>query len=326
MTDLISIIVPVYNVEAYIKKCIDSLKNQTYKNIEIILVDDGSWDGSGKICDIEQKNDFRIKVIHQKNAGVSAARNNALDTMKGQYVTFVDGDDFVSPDFIEMLYNAIKKYSADIATCGHYRSYKDGRLIPVLSRRQGADDCLVLSGKDTLINLYYGKTCSGSSGSKLYNTKLFNNVRFPDYIMGEDTFVVYETFIRANVIAHTEKPLYYYVQHESSVTNNPNNYYKFYDYVRLYDHIMSCDPYKNDKEYFCALANRLIENNFWVHMKLRNCPNMFYNEKKHIMENIKRYRKYVVNNPNSQMRVRMASMLTYGGTRTLDCIYDRFFK
>lgn len=326
MTPLISVIIPVYNVENYIKKCIDSLTAQTYKNIEIILVDDGSPDNSGKICDTAALSDTRISVIHKKNQGVSAARNTALDAMKGDYVTFVDGDDYVSADFIETLYNAIKKECADISTCGHYREYNDGRLIPVLSSPIRASRNIVLSGKDSLIDLYYGKTCSASSGSKLYKTNLFKNVRFPDYIMGEDTFVVYHTFIQAKVIAHTYKPLYYYVQHESSVTNHPSNYFKFYDYVRLYDHIMSCDPYKSDKRYFDALSNRLIENNFWVHMKLRNCPGMFFREKKHIEENIKKYRKYVIANPLAQPRVRLACMLSYSGMNITNSIYDSFVK
>lgn len=326
MMPLISIIVPVYNVEKYIKKCILSLKNQTYKNIEIILVNDGSPDSSGQICDEEQQLDSRIVVIHKENQGVSKARNAALDIMRGEYVTFLDGDDYVSDDYIEQLYTAIEKENADISACGHYRAYENGKLIPVFSDTDNPKNTLVMSGKDSLIDLYNGKTCSASSWGKLYKKELFENLRFPDYIMGEDTFVVYHIFIKANVVVHIKKPLYYYVQRESSVTNHPSNYFKFYDYVRLYDHIMSCDPYKSDKRYFDALANRLIENNFWVHMKLRNCPGMFFCEKKHIEENIKKYRKHVIANPLAQPRVRLACMLSYSGMKITNSIYDSFVK
>ena len=141
--------------------------------------------------------------------------------------------------------------------------------------------------------------------------------------MGEDTFVVYHAFRNAKTIAHTNKSLYYYVQHEMSVTNNKSNYFKFYDYVRLYDHIISSDPYLNDKEYFLSLANRLIENNLWVYMKLRNCPEMFILEKKHIEDNIRKYRKYVISNPLAEKRVQIACLLTYGGMNTLNFVYDK---
>lgn len=111
-----------------------------------------------------------------------------------------------------------------------------------------------------------------------------------------------------------------------SVTNKKSNYFKFYDYVRLYDHILSCDEFLNNKDYFLALANRLIENNFWVYMKLRNCTGMYLLEKKHIEANIKKYRKYVINNPLAEPRVRAACMLSYGGMKTLNFVYDKIIN
>lgn len=323
MTPLISIIIPVYNVEEYVKKCVESLCNQTYKNIEIILINDGSEDASGAVCDELKKTDDRIIVLHQDNAGVSKARNAALDIMSGEFLTFIDADDYVSPDFIERLYRAIKDTNADISTCGHVRVNFDGTETSLFCRSDNPDDVICMSGIESLTNLMYGKICSASSGSKLYRKCLFNDLRFPDYIMGEDTYVVYHTFLKAAAVAHTNKCMYYYVQQQNSVTNKQSNFYKFYDYVRLYDHIMSSDPHKQNKEYFNAIANRLIENNFWVYMKLRNCPNLFYKEKKHIADNIKKYRKYVLLNPLAQPRVRIACLLSYGGMHMLDAVYDR---
>ena len=198
-----------------------------YSNIEIILVNDGSTDNSGDICDALALTDNRIIVIHQTNSGVSTARNTALDMMNGEYVTFVDGDDYVSADFIETLYNAIKSTNADISTCGHYRVSYNGELTRIYHNSKNPDDIIILDGKKSLENMFYGKICSASSGSKLYNKKIFKNLRYPDYIMGEDTFVVYHAFSNASAIAHTNKPLYYYVQHEMSVTNNKSNYKHF---------------------------------------------------------------------------------------------------
>lgn len=322
MNELVTIIVPVYNVEGYIQKCIDSLVNQTYKNIEILLIDDGSPDNSGKICDEAAKNDKRIRVIHKQNEGVSKARNTALDAMRGDFVTFVDADDYVAEDFIECLYNAIKTCNADISTCGHYRVNFDGSLNRIYNLSDNPEEIICLDGKDSVMNMFYGKICSASSGSKLYKKELFENLRYPNYIMGEDTFVVYHTFMKANLIAHTNKPMYFYVQQITSVTNSRSNYYKFYDYVRLYDHIIGSIGNDTKSEFSLAVANRLIENNFWVYMKLRNCPNMFDEEKRHIEENIRKYRRYIINNPAAQPRVRMACALSYAGMNALKLVYD----
>ncbi len=326
MKPLISIIVPVYNVEKYIEKCIDSLLEQSYKNIEIILINDGSSDNSHVICDNLKEKDNRITVIHKTNEGVSKARNTGIDAMHGDFVTFVDGDDYVSTDFIEVMYNAIEKTGADISTCGHYRVDFDGTLKQVYHLSDNPDEIIVLSGEESIKNMFYGKTCSASSGSKLYKKHIFSSLRYPNYVMGEDTFIVYHAFKQSAMVAHTNKPLYFYVQQQMSVTNAKCNYIKFYDYVKLYDHIMSIDKNCKNKEYFSAIANRLIENNFWAYMKLRNCPNMFANEKKHIEENIKKYRKFVITNPNAEQRVKIACLLSYGGMSALNSVYDMFIK
>lgn len=326
MKPLVSIIVPVYNVENYIEKCVESLINQTYENIEIILINDGSADDSGKICDTLSMTDNRIRVIHQENGGVSAARNNALDHMQGDFVTFVDADDYVASDFIECLYNAVSEHNADISTCGHYRVEFDGSLKKIYHLSDNPDEVICMSGKDSITNMFYENICSASSGSKLYKKEIFKNLRFPGYIMGEDTFVVYYAFKNSNVIAHTNKPLYYYVQHSASVTNNKANYYKFYDYVRLYDHIINSVDCSHDSEFYLSIVNRLIENNFWVYMKLRNCPNMFFEEKKHIENNIKKYRKLVISNPKAKPRVRIACTLSLAGMKALNLIYDNIMN
>lgn len=327
MSDLISIIVPVFNVEDFIENCVSSLIGQSYDNIEIILVDDGSLDNSPTICDKLAESDNRITVIHKINEGVSKARNTALDNIKGKYVAFVDGDDFVAPDYIENMYNAIKEHNADIATCDHYRINIDGSTNIVSFGDSKSNSIRCMSGINTLTNMFYGKVCSASSCCKLYSVNLIDKLRFPsDYIMGEDTYFVYYAVSRARVVAHTNKPSYYYIQHCSSVTNAKSNYIKFYDYVRLYDHIISSDTNLNNKEYFNALVNRLIENNLWAYMKLRKCKNMYFIEKKHIENNIKKYRKYVISNNNAENRVRLACMLTLPSMHIMNFVYDNINK
>lgn len=322
MNNMVSIVIPVYNVEKYIEKCVKSLCMQTYENIEIILVDDGSSDSSGELCDELSKTDTRITVIHKKNNGVSSARNAGLDKATGDYVTFVDGDDFVAENFIKNMYDSLSEANADISTCSHKRIELNSFENTVKFINNSVHLPVIKTGVESLIDMFYGKTCSASSGSKLYSRKIFENLRFQDLVMGEDTLFVYNAFMKANKVIHTDMPLYYYVQQEASVTNKKANYIKFYDYVKLYDSIINSDADKYGNDFYEALVNRLIENNFWVHMKLRNCPDMYDFEKKHIVDNIKKYRKYVINNKKSELRVRLACLLSYGGMKLVDFIYD----
>ena len=128
MEELISVVVPVYNVEKYIDKCINSIINQTYKNLEIILVDDGSPDNCGNICDEYAKKDNRIIVIHKENGGLSDARNTGIEVSKGKYITFIDSDDYISDNYVSFLYNLIIEYKADISIGKHYVLYENGEI------------------------------------------------------------------------------------------------------------------------------------------------------------------------------------------------------
>ena len=128
MKDLISVIIPVYNVEKYINRCVDSVIHQSYTNLEIILVDDGSPDNCPTICDNYSKQDSRIKVIHKKNGGLSDARNVGIEHSKGKYITFIDSDDYISNDYVEILYKLITKYNSKIAVADNYIFYEDGNI------------------------------------------------------------------------------------------------------------------------------------------------------------------------------------------------------
>ena len=143
---LISIIVPVYNVESYLKKCLESIINQTYKNIEIILIDDGSTDSSGKICDDYANKDKRIKVIHKQNGGVSDARNTALDICRGDYIGFIDSDDYIELDMYETLLKFLLNNNLDVAMCSSY-TVKNKQLIRCKNFKP-----YILTGKEAIIN------------------------------------------------------------------------------------------------------------------------------------------------------------------------------
>ena len=185
MGELITIALPVYNVENYLKRCMDSVLCQTYQNLEIILVDDGSVDGSGKMCDEYAKKDKRVKVIHKENGGLSSARNAAIEIAKGEYITFVDTDDWIEPTYVEELYDAIKKYDCDMSICGFAQIFENGEIFS----KEHVEQVKVV--REDPLTVFYGKTYIGHySWAKLYKKDLFKDVRFPLGIYNQDTYVV----------------------------------------------------------------------------------------------------------------------------------------
>lgn len=216
----ISIIVPIYNVEQYLRKCIYSLINQTYKNLEIILINDGSSDNSGLICDEYAKKDDRIKVIHKENEGVSVARNIGLDIATGEYIFFIDSDDYLNTNAILILFDNLKKYDADISMCEYIRVYDYNYKEKTIK-----EDIKIYKNIEALEKLYndtftfhenYGLFIS--PGSKLYKKKLFENIRYPIGKFYEDGATIYKVLYNAKKIVHTNLILYYYYQRQGSTS------------------------------------------------------------------------------------------------------------
>ena len=213
-TPLISIIVPIYNVELYLRRCLDSVLNQTYTNLEIILVDDGSPDGCPQICDEYAVKDKRIIVIHKENGGLSAARNAGLDICKGEYISFIDSDDWVSEKYIETLFNISTKENADIAI-GEYIS-TSGNIL----KEQNSIFIKTFSSKEALFRLFSkNNTTYTISCAKLYKRELFSSLRFPIGKYHEDEFTTYILFYNSKKIAYTSEILYYYYQRAGSIVS-----------------------------------------------------------------------------------------------------------
>lgn len=212
--NLISIIIPVYNVEQQLDTCVESVVGQTYKNIEIILVDDGSKDSSGKICDSWKEEDNRIVVIHQENGGLSAARNKGLDNATGEYVFFLDSDDWLAKETIESLFSTIKKENADLAICGLLKD-TDGKIEEICPEDE------VLSSLQAQHKLYdedgwkYVIACA-----KLYDKKIFNDLRFIEGRIHEDEFIVHKVFDKCKKIVTLKKPFYHYIIRNNSITKS----------------------------------------------------------------------------------------------------------
>lgn len=211
---LISVIVPVYNVEKYLSKCVDSLVNQTYKNYEIILVDDGSPDDCGKICDKYAENYRNIKVIHQQNQGLSVARNNGVKYSIGEYISFVDSDDYVAKDYLECLVNALCEFDADVSVGGRV-SVNENEVIKE-DKYVSIDRTICLSTEKALSEMCYAKSFGVSAWSKLYPRTLVEKYPYPIGMVHEDLATTYKIIADCKKIAVSEKPIYYYVQRAES--------------------------------------------------------------------------------------------------------------
>ena len=213
----ISVIVPVYKVEKYLRRCVDSIINQTYPELEIILVDDGSPDNCGKICDEYAAKDSRIKVIHKENGGLSDARNAGIDVSTGDYISFVDSDDHIALDMYEKMYNAIKKEDADISICSVANIDESGSRISMSYESPVKDG--VLTVKEVLTEKLQGRTYWYwiVMWNKLYKKSLFSEIRFPYGKLNEDAFVIGRLLALSNKLACVSEELYYYLRRSDSI-------------------------------------------------------------------------------------------------------------
>ena len=211
---MVSIIVPVYNVGAYLRKCLDSILNQTYRELEILVIDDGSTDRSGRICD-EYRKDRRVRVFHTENRGLSCARNLGLDEAKGEWIGFVDADDWIEPDMYELLIEKAVETGADIVECGWFREYPKSTKI-----RKAETSCYSLSLK-AIEALLQGRL-SYSVWDKVWKKELFSHIRFPEGRVSEDIAVTYKLLEKANLVTGISVPLYHYLQRDSSITRTYN--------------------------------------------------------------------------------------------------------
>lgn len=203
---LVSVIVPIYKVEKYLIRCVESIQKQTYRNLEIILVDDGSPDSCGKMCDELAKKDKRIKVIHKVNGGLSDARNVGIEVAKGEYLAFVDSDDWLDLDMIELLYNLCEQRDAEIAECSYRNLYMDGIIEETKCTAEiiEADSLLALEG---MLDWKYFKPVAWN---KLYKKSVFEDVRYPKGKIHEDEFTTYKYIYNANKIVYVDVSKYNY--------------------------------------------------------------------------------------------------------------------
>lgn len=216
---LVSVVVPVFNVEHYLRECLDSIVTQTYTNIEVILVDDGSTDSSGHICDEYAQRDCRITVIHKENGGLSDARNTGIDACSGQFIGFVDSDDYVDPRFIELMLTPLLSGESDISVCQFHQVYVHGQTCQRVEE-EGKVSVEYISNMEALKLLIQRRwdAVPVSACSKVYDVKLWKEIRFPKGHLYEDEYVAHLLLHKAKRVALVHERLYYYYKRIDSIT------------------------------------------------------------------------------------------------------------
>ncbi len=235
-SDLISIIIPIYNAQKYLKECIDSALNQTYKEIEIILIDDGSTDYSGKICDSYAEKDKRVKVIHNENQGVSVSRNIGIKEAKGLYITFMDADDFVSEQYVEILYRLIKNDDSEVSIIGNDEQY-EGKII-----KRNRKIRKILNSEEIIKMILEEKYLSAVCWGKMYRKELFKDpsLRFDqDIKIGEDLKLIIPILEKCKKISiDMTQNLYHYRLNEDSITQQTGKKELWIQEIKLSKEIM----------------------------------------------------------------------------------------
>lgn len=251
MKDLISVIVPVYKVEQYLRSCLDSLVKQTYKNIEVILVDDGSPDNSGVICDEFAQLDNRFLVIHKENGGLSDARNEGIKHATGQFVVFVDSDDFVSDNFVEYLYNLINENDADIGICDLLHCFPNQKNVFEKESFKAT-----YSAEEAICEMLYQKSFLVAACGKIFPREYFSDIQFPYGIVFEDSAIMYRLLDRAKKVVYGNAKLYGYMHREDSITTKAFSE-RDLDIIKICDEISMYMSSRNEKLQAAARSYQL---------------------------------------------------------------------
>ncbi|WP_123054652.1 glycosyltransferase [Clostridium sp. JN-1] len=281
---LVSIVIPVYNAEKYINKCLNSVLSQTLKNVEVIVVNDGSEDNSINLINKYLKKYDNLILVNQKNAGPGSARNSALQVCNGEYIGFVDSDDFIRPDMFEIMYKKARKYNLDIVLCKFLYYYPEDNRCELMNIKY--DETEILSRKDVIKQFLVSNNIEGFSCNKLFRRELFNgnNIKYPTDIKYEDMPTIFKTLIYSNKIGFVDRGLYYYVQHNQSTTHI-KDIYNVRSYLEAIDMIYKIMKKHNiyddfSEEYYYYYAKRVLcsYSDFFRYLNKSCESNEFFNK------------------------------------------------
>lgn len=310
----VSVIVPVYNVVDYLPQCLDSIVRQTYAHLEIILVDDGSTDGSGDLCDQWAQCDSRIRVIHKPNGGPSEARNAALDVMTGQLVMMVDSDDYISPDCIETLMAVMHDTGSDLSI-GSWRLFAGS---PPACEANGKPFNVKTFGRDEAIQMvFYQNTITNSPCSRLYKASLFDQVRFPEGMLYEDLAIIYPILLKLSLVAYADHVVYFYRQHAASITGHFTR--QRTDVLKVMENLERQMQHEN-QQYLPAVRSRLLSAYFNI---LLLCPDQpdYAPVADHCWRGIKRLRWGCLRDRNVRMKNRLGILASVTGQKVFTTLF-----
>lgn len=286
----ISIIVPVYKVEKYLTKCVDSILRQTFHDFELILVDDGSPDNCGKICDDYAKKDSRIIVIHKENGGLSSARNAGIDIAKGYYIGFVDSDDYIAEDMYETLYNNMVRESADMSMCGLFDVYegKEPVILPEYYDVVDTQKAIELVLKAEIVAVV--------AVNKLYKKKLFDTIRYAEGRQAEDAFAIIDLLMECQRVVISSAQKYYYVHRQDSITTKKFSLHDL-DIIEAYE-----KNYNLIKDNYPSLLRVAEMRRCWARFFVLDKMCLSYNEVNKIMTDnivlfLKEHEVYILRSP-----------------------------
>lgn len=301
MNPKISVVLPIYNVKEYLEKCVKTVCNQTYTNLEIILVDDGSTDGCAEICDELQKTDARIKVIHKVNGGLSDARNVGTMQATGEYISYIDSDDYVKPTYIEYLYKLIKKYGCKMSLCTHIISHENGNNDEI---GDGTDE--LLSAEKCLERMLYHDVIDTSAWAKLYHIDLAKKFLYPKGKLFEDIGNTYRFFIESGKIACGYEPQYYYMIRSNSIVTGSFNMRKL-DLLEMTDQ-MAEDVVRVYPSLKDAVLRRRVYARFSTLNQMKNTKD-HVEVRNDLIHFIKAHKAEVMRNPKAPKRDKFAIIL-----------------
>lgn len=299
--ELITLVIPVYNVQKYLHQCIDSVLGQTYKNLEIILIDDGSTDMSGRICDEYLNCDSRIRVVHKKNGGLSDARNIGTQMSNGDYIAYIDSDDYVHENYILELHNAIKTRECDFSMCSYKKVKGD------LDYEHNITDVktIYLTGEDAKIGILSRRLPMYAHG-KLFRRELIPYLHFPEGRLYEDVPTIWRVLQTVNVVGYIEEELYFYRKRQGSIVNATYKHERM-DQLYFAEEIMRSITSSETELYYIAGSRcffSALDNLTYVNAG-------FPEDEKYLIDAVKKYSKYVLKDKTSSMGLRMMALMSH---------------
>ena len=312
MSPLITVIVPCYRVERYLPRCVDSILRQTYKNLEVILVDDGSPDRSGVICDAYATKDSRIVVIHKTNGGLSDARNVGIDQANGEWITFIDSDDYVSDDYVAVLFHLAAEYGCECSVCP-FSPFKEGEE-PVVENATKHQECML--PQKAVEQMFYQEKFDNNAHSKLFHRSLFESgIRFPKGMIFEDLAITYKLLLMSKGVAYTDVRLYNYLLRDDSIEGR-------YDPKKIEDGLAVLKSMDENIGMFQGIekAYQSRKFSFLLHLLLTMPKGAAHYDE--MVSDVKRLRKTVLFDFHGRKKARMAAIVSFLGMDILKSVFS----